>query len=131
MLLILGFVFLGLISRNIATGVRSTQRSIGNDLAEAGIRYAHGQLLRSGFGADWRVPLTPGLGLRDPDYDYLKPGGPDGLGNYGRLGYDQGRTLVRIRYGPSDANVYSSNPTGPLIIPGRAARRLIGLSRVA
>ena len=124
-LLILGFVFLGLISRNIATGVRSTQRSIGNDLAEAGIRYAHGQLLRSGMGADWRVALTPGLGQRDPDYDFLKPGGPDGLGNYGRLNYDQGRALVRVRYGPSDANVFSSNPTGPLIIPGRAKNFLI------
>ncbi len=31
-LLILGFVFLGLISRNIATAGRANQRSIGNDL---------------------------------------------------------------------------------------------------
>jgi len=127
-LLILGFVFLGLISRNIATGVRSTQRSIGNDLAEAGIRYAHGQLLRSGLGADWRVPLTPMDPVgnqRDPDFDYLKPGGPDGLGNYGRVMSDQGRFLVRVRYGPTDANVFSSNPTGPLKLPGRAKNFII------
>jgi hypothetical protein len=124
-LLVLGFVFLGLISRNIATGVRSTQRSIGNDLAESGIRFAHGQLLRSGLGADWRVALAPGVGPRDPDYDYLKPGGPDLLGNYGRLNYDQGRTLIRVRYGPSDVNLFSSSPTGPLIIPGRAKNYII------
>ena len=124
-LLILGFVFLGLISRNIATGVRATQRSIGNDLAEAGIRYAHGQLLRSGLGADWRVALTPGLTQRDPDFEYLKAGGPDGLGNYGRINYDQGRSIVRVRYGPSDANLFSNNPAGPLINPGRAKNYII------
>jgi hypothetical protein len=124
-LLILGSVFLGIIARNINTGVRSTQRSVGNDLAEAGIRYAHGQLLRSGLGADWRVPLSPAASNRDPDFDYLKPGGPDGLGNYGRINYDQGRALVRVRYGPSDANLFAVNPAGPLIIPGRAKNYLI------
>lgn len=124
-LLILGLVFLGLISRNIATGVRSNQRSIGNDLAEAGVRYAHGQLLNSGFGADWRVPITPNVSPRDPDFELLQPGGPDGLGNYGRVNFDQGRALVRARYGPSDANVFASNPTGALIIPGRAKNYII------
>ena len=98
-LLIVGFVFLGLISRNIATQVRSNQRSVGNDLAEAGVRFAHGQLLRN--SADWRIALTPGVSNRDPDYELLKAGGPDGLGNYGRVNFDQGRALVRVRYGPS------------------------------
>jgi hypothetical protein len=122
-LLILGFVFLGLISRNIATGVRANQRSVGNDLAEAGIRYAHGMLLKE--SADWRIALTPGAANRDPDYPYLQPGGPDGLGNYGRVNFDQGRALVRVRYGPSDANVFSANPTGPLRLPGRAKNFVI------
>lgn len=124
-LLILGLVFLGLISRNIATGVRSNQRSIGNDLAEAGVRYAHGQLLNSGLGADWRVPITPNVSQRDPDFELLQPGGPDGLGNYGRVNFDQGRALVRARYGPSDANIFQNNPTGALIIPGRAKNYII------
>lgn len=124
-LLILGMVFLGLISRNIATGVRANQRSVGNDLAEAGIRYVHGQLLTSGLGADWQVPLTQNVSPRDPDFAYLQPGGPDGLGNYGRVSYDQGRALVRARYGPSEANIFSDNPAGPLINPGRAKNYII------
>lgn len=124
-LLILGLVFLGLISRNIVTQSRFNQRSVGNDLAEAGIRYAHGQLLTSGLGADWRVPLTANVNPRDPDFDLLQPGGPDGLGNYGRVNFDQGRVLVRARYGPSDANVFDSNPNGPLILPGRAKNYII------
>jgi len=122
-LLIVGFVFLGLISRNIATQVRSNQRSVGNDLAEAGVRYAHGQLLRN--SADWRIALTPGVSNRDPDYELLKAGGPDGLGNYGRVNFDQGRALVRVRYGPSDVNVFSTSPTGPLRLPGRAKNFVI------
>ncbi len=124
-LLILGMVFLGLISRNIATGVRANQRSVGNDLAEAGIRYVHGQLLTSGLGADWRVPLTQNVSPRDPDFDYLQPNGPDGLGNYGRVNYDQGRALVRARYGPSEANIFDATPAGPLINPGRAKNYII------
>lgn len=124
-LLILGFVFLGLISRNIATGVRAQQRSVANDLAEAGIRFAHGQLLTNALGADWRVQPTVGLTALDPDFNFLKPGGPDGLGSYGRVDFDAGRALVRARYGPSDANIFTTNPAGPLRIPGRAKNYII------
>lgn len=144
-LLILGFVFLGVLNRNIIqTGV-SKQRSIGNDLAQAGIEYAHNQLVHSERRADWRpsgVPLsTAGDITRDPDALYLRPatgfplrnpadtlvdlGGPDGLGPYGRINFRDGRSLVRVRWAPSDANVFDSSPTGALREPGKAKNYLI------
>ena len=67
----------------------------------------------------------------DPDAYYLRPatyvamqggqmdlGGPDGLGPYIRVNFDNGRALLRVRYAPSDANVFSSSPDGPLRNPG-------------
>ncbi|MBX3117814.1 MAG: hypothetical protein KF784_02030 [Fimbriimonadaceae bacterium] len=125
-LLILGFIFAGIINRNIIQSARSQQRSVVDDLAEAGVRFAHSQMLYSASGADWRptptapidIPLTPGI--EDPDNDYLQPGGPDGLGEYARVSFTQGRALIRVRYAPSDAYLFSTTQSGPLRNPGRA-----------
>jgi hypothetical protein len=59
LLLILGFVFLGIVDGNIRGGASAKVRSQSNDLAEAGIRFAQQQLVYSPAGADWRgVPST-------------------------------------------------------------------------
>ncbi len=148
-LLILGIVFLGIIDKNSKTSYNMGNRSAANDLSEAGIRYAHAQLLASQLGADWRgTPATfddPTVST-DPDLLYLRPaahfnggggipfipgsqqldlGGPDGLGSYFRVRYSNGRSLVRVRYAPSDANIFSSSPVGPLRQPGLARNYII------
>jgi hypothetical protein len=139
-LLILGLVYIGIIDRNIVTTGRMQQRSVANDLMEAGIRYAHAQLLQSELGADWRGTPTAILPVSgnpnataDPDILYLRPGtgfrfknglaqidngGPDGLGPYFRVNYSYGRSLVRVRYAPSDINIFNPNPSGALRNPG-------------
>jgi hypothetical protein len=149
-LLILGFVFLGIINRSIQTAGRMQNRSLASDLAEAGVRYAHVQLQQSEQGADWRGGITPMVDASargddlsvDPDALYIRPpasdtngarlrlrsesdpqldmGGPDGLGPFIRVNFEQGRALVRVRFAPSDANLFSSDPTGPLRNPGAA-----------
>ena len=148
-LLILGIVFLGIIDKNGKTAYNLGNRSAANDLSEAGIRYAHAQLLTSQLGADWRgVPTSLGTGnaTLDPDVYYLRPpatlagggslsilpggsqvdlGGPDGLGPYFRVQYATGRSLVRVRYAPSDANIFSTSPVGPLRHPGLARNYII------
>lgn len=139
-LLILGLVFLGLINRNILNAARSQRRSEATDLAEAGIRYAHAQLVSSPLGADWRgVPWTltetaPGSNLTlDPDAYYLRPasglpndlGGPDRLGPFIRLLFPGGRSLTRVRWGATDATPAPSVPGGPLRNPGAARSTLI------
>jgi hypothetical protein len=145
LLLILGFVFLGIINRSIIGSARQQTRSAANDLAEAGIRYAHTQLLRSPEGADWRgqlrAPIADGVGSnssKDPDAVYLRLpsgfnlanglrdlGGPDGLGSYVRVDFQNGRSLVRVRYAPSDANLFSASPAGALRNPGAVRNYLI------
>ncbi len=150
-LLILGFVFVGLLRGNVRSAQRNQSRTLANDLAEAGIRYAHSQLLHSSLGADWRgtptAPIVSNPGFtRDPDAYYLRPasrntsgqaipfrpgaamldqGGPDGLGPYVRVAFNNGRALIRVRYAPSDANIFSANPTGPLRKPGAVRNYLI------
>ena len=145
LLMILGFVYIGIVNRNIlATGTQQ-RRSISNDLSEAGIRYAHAQLLNSELGADWRGtptgPLTPdGTNTTDPDALYLRPatpysyrpgtsqpdlGGPDGLGSFFRTNFNGGRALVRVRYAPSDINIFSPTPSGALRNPGQVRNYLI------
>ncbi|MFZ4506299.1 MAG: hypothetical protein ACOYON_01210 [Fimbriimonas sp.] len=145
-LMIVGTVFIGLINRNIQTQARLQGRSEANDLAEAGIRYAHDQLVKSELGADWRGTLTPPVanaaGLsNDPDAYYLRLatgfplrsdvdpqidlGGPDGLGPFVRVNFANGRALIRVRYAPSDANIFSSSPTGALRSPGLARNYLV------
>jgi len=144
-LLILGLVFLGIISRSVGDSSRLQTRSLANDLAESGIRYAHNQLLTSSDGADWRGNLTLPIAevgnpsfSRDPDAGYLRPGsglalssgaadtgGPDGLGPWVRVNFDGGRALVRVRYAPSDANIFASSPAGALRDPGALRNYLI------
>lgn len=142
-LLAVGLVFLGIISRNINQTSFNRQRSAAFDLSTAGIRFAHHELLYTVPGADWRpdptIPIPVGGNpnvSKDPDVLYIRPGtglgmrsdtdpqkdegGPDGLGAFTRLDFQNGRALIRIRYAPSDANIFSSEPTGPLRNPGRA-----------
>jgi hypothetical protein len=151
LLLIIGFIFVAILNRNIQTAGRMQSRSAENDLSEAGIRYAHSMLLNSEAGADWRGALTyqPSntvLATRDPDIYYLRPpafadvnmtirrnfrpgqpdfGGPDGLGPYTRVNYSRGRVLVRVNYAPSDINIFNSTPTGALRNPGLVRNYLI------
>ena len=139
-LLVLGLVFLGLVNRNILNAARGQRRSESSDLAEAGVRYVHGQLVSSLLGADWRgVPTTitetaPGSNVTgDPDAYYLRPpsglandlGGPDRLGPFIRLQFPTGRSLVRVRYGATDASPVKAVPGGPLRNPGAARSTLI------
>lgn len=153
-LLIMGFVFLGIINHNIKTSSFMQNRSRANDLSEAGIRYAHEQLLHSDLGADWRGQPTPMIDQSiavdqtatvDPDAFFLRPpatdtngnqlpfpgsnfldnGGPDGLGPYFRVNFQDGRSLVRVRYAPSDANVFRSSPNGALRSPGLARNYIL------
>lgn len=146
-LLILGVAFSGIVSRNIQQAGRSAQRTVAGDLADAGIRYAHYQLLYSGLGADWRpsatpLPIDPQGFTKDPDALYLRPapnppvglrdpadpqldlGGPDGLGPYSRVIVDRGRYLVRVRFAPADFDTFA-NPIGAWRRPGKARNYLL------
>ena len=124
-LLVLGLVFLGIIGRNITTSGRNQQRSRATDLAEAGIRFVHAQMLNSAQGADWRPQLSAPINARDPDLELIQAGGPDGLGPYSRINFKDGRSLTRVRYAPSDANVFQTNPAGALRTPGHARTYLM------
>lgn len=146
-LLILGFVFATVVAQNIRASGRGLSRSASVDLAEAGIRLAHYQMLNSELGADWRPDLTElGSGdlTKDPDALYLRPpsgfffplrnappgtqrpdlGGPDGLGPYSRFEFQGGRALVRVRYAPSDLDPFGTQG-GALRQKGRAKSFLI------
>ncbi|HSH95700.1 MAG TPA: hypothetical protein VK968_16270, partial [Roseimicrobium sp.] len=144
LLLIIGFIFVGILNRNIRTADRMQSRSVEGDLSEAGIRYAHSQLLNSEEGADWRgtptfLPQAAATTTLDPDIYYLRPaapglnfrpgqpdlGGPDGLGPFIRVPYRNGRSLIRVRYGPSDINIFNASPTGALRNPGLAHNYLM------
>ncbi len=138
-LLLLGFAFATIISRNIFEAGYSTRRTVSSDLAAAGAQFAHNQLQQSALGADWRPGATLPAGVdasgytKDPDALYLRPGsglpypgatmvdngGPDGLGAYARVNFEKGRALIRVRYAPSDIDAFA-NPTGDLRRPGRA-----------
>jgi type II secretory pathway pseudopilin PulG len=142
-LLVLGAVFAGIVSRNINQTSRAKSRTVASDLAESGVRYAHAQLQNSALGADWRPAVVPlavdATGFtRDPDARYLRggtgyiingsirdQGGPDGLGPFSRINFERGRALVRVRYAPADAALFSGRPTGALRDPGRARSYLI------
>jgi hypothetical protein len=164
LMLIMGFVFLGILRHSLNTSSFLQNRSQADDLSEAGIRYVHQQMLRSDLGADWRGQPTPMIDLNvgaaggpadpsndttvDPDAYYLRPpatangsvaawpttgqpdlGGPDGLGPFFRVNFQNGRALVRVRWAPSDPNVFTSSPAGPLRNPG-AARNYVILESV-
>ncbi len=144
-LLILGAVFAGILSRTIKGTSLSKARGQANDFAESGIRYAHSQLLNSELGADWRgnpetiVETAPDF-TRDPDIYYLRPGspaftfpgttrydlgGPDGLGPFFRVLYRGGRALVRVRYAPADDALFSGQTEGYLRNAGMVRNQLI------
>lgn len=151
LLLIIGFIFISILSRNIKTAGRMQTRSLENDLSEAGIRYAHSMLLNSESGADWRgtptyMPTNTAATSLDPDIYYLRPpayldknltqrlnirpgqpdlGGPDGLGPFIRVNFRGGRALVRVSYAPSDINIANASPTGALRNPGLVRNYLI------
>lgn len=154
-LLVLGLVFIGIIGRNIRQVGEAGARNASDQLALAGLRYAHSQLVNSELRADWRPAFTPlsaaGDTTKDPDAFYLRPGsgygfsstgdpvkdlgGPDGLGPFSRSAAPNGRELIRVRYAPSDPNILASTPsqpggrpnpsTGSLKEPGRARNYLI------
>src|SRR5687767_7025117 len=135
-LLILGFVFLGVVNQNIVRAGVMQQRSASSDLAEAGIRFAHNQLLFGVQGADYRLVPTGPATPQDPDAKFLQTdpdanplngdqGGPDGLGAYTRVNFANGRALVRVRYAPSDTILFENTPGGALKQPGRARSYLI------
>lgn len=135
-LLIVGFVFIAVINQTINRESVARQRSAASDLADAGIRFAHNQLLMSVQGADYRLSPTGPLSPRDPDADLLRldpdgnpangdQGGPDGLGAYSRVNFSNGRALVRVRYAPSDPAMFVSNPSGALSQPTKANSYLI------
>lgn len=150
-LLVLGFVFLGILNRNLQQSATSQRRSEAEDLARSAVDFVHKQLQYSEMRADWRPPqieLAPaGVDItRDPDVFYIRPGtnlglrtaadtiidkgGPDGLGSYSRFLYERGRALIRVSYRPSDANIFDTNPTGALMQPG-LARSYITIEVVA
>ncbi len=141
----LGFVFAGLIARNISQTGTSRGRSVASDLAESGVRFAHSQLQFSVLGADWRPVVTPvtvdagGL-TRDPDALYLRAGtgfaigagpnqiidrgGHDGLGPFSRIEFEKGRALIRVRYAPNDFSTFRTS-VGNLKQPGKARNYLV------
>ncbi|MBL1149750.1 MAG: hypothetical protein AKCLJLPJ_02311 [Fimbriimonadales bacterium] len=115
----LGLLFVRIVSNQINLSIGGTRRSIANDLAQAGIRYAFNQLRFSEDGADWRPqppiptnvppgldpsfdPESPAATNPDPDYYWLRQGGPDGRGAFTRINFERGRALIRVRYEPSD-----------------------------
>ncbi len=145
-LMVLGLVFVGIVSRNIRQAGDAGLRAVASDLSEAGIRYAQAQFVNSRLGADWRgepIELAP-IGTdttTDPDMYFLRPGtgfglrsdtdavrdigGPDGLGPYTRVPFDNGRSVVRVRWAPSDPNIFEANKVGQLRAPGAARHYLI------
>ncbi|MEQ1822692.1 MAG: hypothetical protein ABL949_09290 [Fimbriimonadaceae bacterium] len=144
--LVLGFVFAAILNRNLDQGAFGQRRSAAQNLAQAGIEFAHKQLQYSEKRADYRPPTialsTAGDITKDPDAFYLRPGtglgfrnaadlvkdlgGPDGLGAFSRYDYGAaGRALIRLRWAPSDPNLFDANPNGPLLSPGKARSYLI------
>lgn len=149
-LLILGFAFASIISRNITEAGRSARRTVAGDLSRAGVEYAHSQLLYGALGADWKpsatLPQIDGFGnTKDPDAHYLRPGtglvvvpnparptvqildrgGPDYMGPYSRVTFDKGRALVRVRWAPSSYGAFAAPVRGGLRDPGLAKNFLI------
>lgn len=145
-MLVLGLVFAGIVGRNITESTRGRQRSVAGDLADAGIRFSHYQLQSSELGADWRPAATPlggGNFSKDPDALYLRRGsgfnipranptnpdrldlgGPDGLGPFARMEFENGRALIRVRYAPTDVDAFGT-PGGVFRQKGRARSYLI------
>ena len=150
-LLILAGVFAGILNSAIRGAGIASDRATVSDFSEAGIRFAHSQLLNSELGADWRgtpttVEPTGTDTTRDPDAYYLRPpatttagvaltnpalnggrdqGGPDGLGPFFRVNFDRGRALVRVRYAPGDPSIFSASRVGGFLTPGKARNMIV------
>jgi hypothetical protein len=111
-LIFLGLLFAGIIAHNLFFANRAQSSTSADNFAESGVRYAHQQLLTSPQGADWRpdpANLDSTYSNTDPDYYWLKQGGPDGLGSFSRITFDQGRALIRVTYNPRpDPNPYDT-----------------------
>lgn len=121
-ILLLGSLFVAIVSYNQYQTVRHGDMLTARALAEAGIRYADYMLTHSPLGADWRPPLPPLPG--DPSFDdYYLPEEIargyftqlDGDGRLQRLGFTrypqmsssadqssmgQGHVLLRVTYDP-------------------------------
>lgn len=149
-LLVLGAAFASILSRTIRGASVNKSRGINSDFAEAGVRYAHAQLVNSELGADWRgqptvISETAVDTTADPDMYYLRPparlsgggaallfpgtnrvdnGGPDGLGPFFRVDVKGGRALVRVVYAPGDQSMFTSAGVGYLSDPGQARNYL-------
>lgn len=79
-LLLLGFVFLGIINRNILQSTASRERSRAADLADAGIRYSQSQLVSGILGADWTPDPTPPITRFDSAGNPIAAGAADPAG---------------------------------------------------
>ena len=76
-ILLIGILFVALVTYNQSQSVRHQDLVAAQALAEAGIRYANEQLMTSPLAADWRPPEPPATytdGSQDPEI-----AGPDGL----------------------------------------------------
>ncbi|MCX7598402.1 MAG: hypothetical protein N2512_05985 [Armatimonadetes bacterium] len=76
-ILLLGSLFVAIVSYNQYQTVRHGDMLMARALAEAGIRYADYMLTHSPLGADWRPPLPPGYNVTTGVYD-ADFWGPDG-----------------------------------------------------
>ncbi|MBC7327828.1 hypothetical protein H5T87_06905 [bacterium] len=103
-------IYIGIINR-LFTRTRYEESSAkASALAQAGIEYANQMLTQSEEGASWRPlfappypfdpndPRYPIYQQYDPDFDYLKLGGPDGKGAFVRFNMGDGRFLLRVTY---------------------------------
>lgn len=150
-LLIIGFAFAGLVSRNIRDAGVNQGRSAASELSQSGIALAHYQLVNSRQGADWRpertLPdgITPAGFSRDPDAVYLRQaslltivpdpsrpgevltdlGGPDFKGPYSRFFTERGRRLVRVRYAPNDVEGFARGNDSSLRLAGKARGQIL------
>lgn len=103
-------IYVGVINRIFTRTRYEESTSKAYALAQAGIEYANRMLTQSDEGADWRPGLVPPYPFNpndpryllyqqyDPDFDYLKEGGPDGKGPFVRLNLGDGRVLLRVSY---------------------------------
>ncbi len=103
-------IYIGIINRLFTRTRYEESAAKAYALAQAGVEYANQMLTQSEEGASWRplpappYPFAPGdpryllYQQYDPDFDYLKLGGPDGQGHFARFNMGDGRFLLRITY---------------------------------
>jgi hypothetical protein len=103
-------VYIGIINRLFTRTRYEESTAKAYALAQAGIEYANKMLTQSEEGSWWRPypappypfdpndPRYPIYQQYDPDFDYLKVGGPDGKGAFMRFNLGDGRFLLRVTY---------------------------------